>query len=251
MPPWTPRRPGDSGALGRPGVHPRQDFRPTSTSHPGPAGPTSRRSKRTDIASRLTGEATVSKAVPNDVGHRGRPVVRVRSRRWSRSDRARVSTSGRRGPPEKGSTRRPTSADQRTHAPTGPISPGPRTLDEHGPPRPPDPTSRLRPDSHRLDGPAPTRGSRAPAGMPDPSPIGRPGSARGRRARPGGEAAEEPGRLDPLFRAIDPARLQRLFDRAVGLDSGELRRGPGSPRSASRSSSTSPGRWATGSTATS
>lgn len=41
-----------------------------------------------------------------------------------------------------------------------------------------------------------------------------------------GEGAEPKERLDPLFRVIDPARLQRAFDEMVGLDSGEVSRRP-------------------------
>ncbi len=45
----------------------------------------------------------------------------------------------------------------------------------------------------------------------------KPGGAEGG----GGDATEGPGKLDPLFRAIDPAGLQRLLDRGLGLDPGE------------------------------
>ena len=82
----------------------------------------------------------------------------------------------------------------------------------------------------RLD----ARETSLPAGMPDPSGIGRPGFGEGLdersgRADQGDDAAEEPGRLDPIFDAINPARLQRLFDRAVGLDPGDRSRRPRVP----------------------
>ena len=54
------------------------------------------------------------------------------------------------------------------------------------------------------------------------------GEPSGRPDR-GDDAAETPGKLDPLFRAIDPARLQRLFDEVVGLDSGDVSRRPEAP----------------------
>jgi len=56
-----------------------------------------------------------------------------------------------------------------------------------------------------------------------------PGQESGERSDRGGDPAEKPGRLDPLFRAIDPARLQKLFDEMVGLDSGEVSRRPEVP----------------------
>ncbi len=49
------------------------------------------------------------------------------------------------------------------------------------------------------------------------------------RADQGGESAEAPGPLDPFFRAIDPARLQRGFDRFFGLDSGDASKRPKAP----------------------
>jgi hypothetical protein len=62
---------------------------------------------------------------------------------------------------------------------------------------------------------------------PEPSRSGREDSS----ARPdrGDDAAESPGRLDPFFRAIDPSRLQRLLDRWVGLDSGDVSTRPEAP----------------------
>ena len=63
------------------------------------------------------------------------------------------------------------------------------------------------------------------AGLPDPSRIGRPAE--------GGEETEDSerkGQLDPLFRAIDPSRIQSLFDRIVGLDSGDRSRRPKAPK---------------------
>ena len=65
-------------------------------------------------------------------------------------------------------------------------------------------------------------------GMPDPGRIGRDDESSGRPDQ-GDDAAETPGRLDPLFHAIDPARLQRLFDAWAGLDSGDVSKRPKVP----------------------
>ena len=63
-------------------------------------------------------------------------------------------------------------------------------------------------------------------GLPDPARIGRADSVRGNddpagRSDQEGDDAERTGRFGPFFRAVDPSKLQRLFDRAVGLDSGD------------------------------
>lgn len=45
----------------------------------------------------------------------------------------------------------------------------------------------------------------------------------------GGESAARPGPLDPLFRAIDPARVERRFDQWLGLGTGGLSDRPRPP----------------------
>lgn len=59
-------------------------------------------------------------------------------------------------------------------------------------------------------------------------PVRAPEAGRNREARAlsgrldqGGSDAERPGALDPIFRVINPAEVQRAFDRAFGLDAGD------------------------------
>ena len=67
-------------------------------------------------------------------------------------------------------------------------------------------------------------------GRLDAGEVGAP-AASAEPARAGGieGAGERPGLLGPILEPINPARLQRLFDFAVGLDSGDVSRRPEAP----------------------